>query len=48
MSLFTSDRKSALMGFLIGGLIILVVILGMVRWTNSRFETHEPAAVEAS
>ncbi|HLV26361.1 MAG TPA: hypothetical protein VKZ41_08595 [Gemmatimonadales bacterium] len=44
MSLHASDKKSALMGFLIGAIVIVVVLFGMVRWTSSQFEGHETAA----
>lgn len=44
MTLLASDKKSALMGFVIGGIVIFLVLLGMVRWTNAKFESHAPAA----
>jgi hypothetical protein len=47
MSLHASDKKSALMGFLVGAIVIFVVLFGMVRWTNSLFADHQaPAAAE--
>jgi len=44
MSLHASDKKSALMGFLVGGLIIAVVLFGVMQWTNAQFDSHETAA----
>lgn len=44
MTLAASDKKSALMGFLVAALTILVVMYGMVQFTNAQFDSHEAHA----
>ena len=38
-----TDMRAAYMGLFVGLLVLLAIVYGIVRWTDSRFEGHEPA-----
>jgi hypothetical protein len=38
------DKAAAFTGLIGGAIVILVILYGMVQWTNSRFEGHGPPA----
>ena len=41
------DMKAAFTGLVVGAVAILVVLYGVVQWTNGRFEGHAPPAAGA-
>lgn len=44
MALFKEDKPAAFVGLVGGALLVLVMVLGVVRWTNAKFEGHGAAA----
>lgn len=48
MPLYPEDKKAAFTGLFGGAILVLVMVLGLVKWTNAQFANHEPAAAEAT
>ncbi len=48
MSLYPEDKKAAFVGLFGGAILVLVMVLGLISWTNSRFAEHNPPAAEAT
>lgn len=44
MSLHAVDKKAAFIGLFGGALLVLVMVLGLIKWTNAQFAGHETAA----
>jgi hypothetical protein len=41
------DAKAAFTGLIVGAIVLLVIMYGIVRWTNSKFAGHAAAAPAA-
>lgn len=48
MSLYPEDKKAAFTGLFAGAILVLVMILGLIKWTNTRFADHNQQAAEAT
>jgi|GEM_PF-5572942 len=48
MSLHAVDKSASLIGLFAGALLVLVMVLGLIKWTNSQFAGHEAPAAEAT
>lgn len=44
MSLYPEDKKAAFVGLFGGAILVLVMILGVLQWTNMKYASHEQAA----
>lgn len=44
MSLHPEDKKAAFTGLIGGAILVLVMVLGLIQWTNAQFAGHETAA----
>ena len=44
MSLYPEDKKAAFTGLIGGAILVLVMVLGLIQWTNTQFAGHETAA----
>ncbi|MHB1223362.1 MAG: hypothetical protein ACYC2G_04850 [Gemmatimonadaceae bacterium] len=44
MSLYPEDKKSAFIGLIGGAIVVLVMVLGLIQWTNTQFAGHETTA----
>ena len=42
-----ADARAAFMGLIFGAITLLVIMYGIVQWTNSRFAGHAAAAPAA-
>ena len=42
-----ADARAAFMGLIFGAIVLLIVIYGIVRMTNAKFDSHEAAAPAA-
>jgi hypothetical protein len=43
MALHKGDKVAGITGFIVGAVLLLGLVLGVVAWTNSRFEGHGAA-----
>ena len=41
-----SDLSAGLTGFIVGGIVLAILIVGISRWTSSLYEHEKPAAAE--
>ena len=39
-----NDTKAAFTGLIIGAIALLIMVFGIVKWTNSQFAGHKAAA----
>ena len=39
-----ADARAAFMGLIFGAIALLLIMYGIVQWTNTRFEGHQSAA----
>ncbi len=39
-----SDAKAAFTGLIVGAIVLFLIVVGIVKWTNSKFAAHAPAA----
>lgn len=44
MSLYPQDKPAAFVGLIGGFVLVLVMVIAIVAWTNTKFEGHGPAA----
>lgn len=44
MALYPEDKKAAFTGLIGGAILVLVMVLGLVKWTNTQFAGHNEAA----
>ena len=41
------DARAAFMGFIFGAIVLFAIMFAIVKWTNAKFDRHEPAAPSA-
>jgi hypothetical protein len=44
MALHKEDKAAGITGFIVGAVLLFALVIGVVAWTNSRFEGHGAAA----
>ena len=42
------DKAPAFIGLVAGGVVIFLILFGVVKWTNTKFEGHGTPAAEAA
>lgn len=48
MSLYAVDKSASLIGLFAGAILVLVMVLGLIKWTNNQFASHEAPAAEST
>ena len=48
MALLTEDKRAGFTGLIAGGLFVLAMVLGIVKFTNAQFEGHGTEGAEAA
>ena len=39
-----TDAKAAFTGLIVGAIVLFLIVVGIVKWTNAQFAGHAPAA----
>ena len=47
MALHKEDKKAAFTGLIAGAILVLVMVVGIVKWTNGKFAGHAAEGGEA-
>ena len=48
MALHKEDKAAGITGFIVGAVLLFALVIGVVAWTNSRFEGHGAAEGSAA